>query len=132
MEKVLIILGSKSNIEVAEKAASVLKNSNVDYDMRICSAHRTPDMLDKILKGNYNVIIAIAGLAAHLPGVIASKTVVPVIGIPCKDNYEGLDALLSIAQMPPGIPVMCVGVERAEIAAINAIRIMRNYDKVNI
>ncbi len=123
----LIIAASKSDVEIMKKAAAVLEKSGVESKMRVCSAHRTPEMLDKILgEKEYDVIIAAAGLAAALPGVVAAKTTTPVIGVPLTGAFEGLDALLSIIQMPPGIPVLTVGVNNAEEAATVAIKIANN------
>ena len=110
--KVLVIFGSKSDEKVYSKIVDELKRNTIDYKLRVCSAHRTPELLDKILQEeSYNFIIAGAGLAAHLPGVIASKTLSPVVGVPCSGNFEGLDAFLSIMQMPPGVPVLCSSVD---------------------
>jgi 5-(carboxyamino)imidazole ribonucleotide mutase len=105
-KKVLVVFGSSSDSAVYAPIAENIEDS----ELRICSAHRTPDLLDEILKKKYSLIIAGAGLAAHLPGVIASKTISPVIGVPCKGAFNGLDAYLSILQMPPGYPVLCTGV----------------------
>jgi 5-(carboxyamino)imidazole ribonucleotide mutase len=133
MSKVLVIFGSKSDENVYNGIVEVLKEKEVHYEVRICSAHRTPDELDVILKQtDAEVIIAGAGLAAHLPGVVASKTVKPVIGVPVSGNYQGLDALLSIMQMPPGIPVLGVGVDKAKVAAKMAIAMMKDFDKVHL
>ncbi|MBN2457829.1 AIR carboxylase family protein [Candidatus Woesearchaeota archaeon] len=113
MKKVLIIFGSVSDSAVYERITKYLKENGIGYDMRICSAHRTPDMLDEILAGShkrYSLVVAGAGLAAHLPGVIASKTTLPVIGIPCSGSLEGLDSFLSILQMPAGYPVLTTGI----------------------
>ncbi|MEK6947498.1 MAG: AIR carboxylase family protein, partial [Nanoarchaeota archaeon] len=106
MEKALIIFGSKSDEKVYNEIASQLKKLKVDFDLRISSAHKNSKDVDKTLQNDYSVVIAGAGLAAHLPGVAASKVIRPVIGVPCEGNYQGLDALLSVAQMPPGIPVL--------------------------
>ena len=134
MKKILIVFGSKSDETVYNKITEVLKqHEDIHYEMRICSAHRTPEELNTILKEtDANVIIAGAGLAAHLPGVIASKTIKPIIGVPVSGNYQGLDALLSIMQMPPGIPVLSTGVDRAEVAAKQAVLMLKEYDKVHI
>lgn len=128
MKEVLVVFGSKSDENVYKQIADMLTS----YEVRICSAHRTPGILDEILKGSFKVIIAGAGLAAHLPGVIASKTTKPVIGVPCSGNFGGLDAFLSIVQMPPGVPVLAVGVDEAETAAENAMLMLKHYDGVNI
>ncbi|MHA1713538.1 MAG: 5-(carboxyamino)imidazole ribonucleotide mutase [Candidatus Ranarchaeia archaeon] len=123
---VAVIMGSKSDREIAEKALSILKEHDVVYEVKVLSAHRNPDELDAYLKmTNVKIIIAIAGLSAALPGVIASKVDVPVIGVPVSVKLGGLDALLSIVQMPPGVPVACVGIDNAKNAAYLAIRILR-------
>ncbi len=130
---VQIILGSKSDKEIANKAVDVLKEFGVEYNVTVASAHRTPDRVEQIIieahEKGVKVFIAIAGLAAHLPGVIASKTVKPVIGVPVDSNLNGLDALLSIAQMPPGIPVACVGIGRGDNAALLACEIIGACDE---
>ncbi len=109
--KVLVIFGSKSDINIIKPIIGSLDAKGIEYDLNICSAHRTPDRLDEIMKKKYDLIITGAGLAAHLPGVIASKTITPVVGVPVGSNFDGLDAFLAIAQMPPGIPVLSVGVD---------------------
>lgn len=119
--KVLIVFGSKSDDFVFQKIFDGLKDF-CECELRICSAHRTPEMLDEILKTEYDVIIAGAGLAAHLPGVCASKSLCPVVGVPVRSNFKGLDSLLSIMQMPPGIPVLSVGVNNHG-EAINAVKL---------
>ena len=101
-------------------------------EARIISAHRTPDELDIALAKPHKVVISGAGLAAALPGMIAAKTTRPVIGVPVHSNYEGLDALLSIAQMPKGIPVLATGVNQPEVAALSALKMLRSYDVVNL
>ncbi len=125
---VQIILGSISDKEIAKKAVDVLKEFGVEYNVTVASAHRTPERVENVIKEAHEkgvkVFIAIAGLAAHLPGVIASKTVKPVIGVPVDSNLDGLDAILSIVQMPPGIPVACVGTGRGDNAALLACEIM--------
>lgn len=126
-EKVLvsIVAGSTSDKEVYEKAEMVLKEGNIPYELKILSAHRDPDKLDEYIKSSESLVyIAIAGLSAALPGVIASKTQKPVIGVPVSAKLGGLDALLSIVQMPPRVPVACVGIDRGENAAYLAIRIL--------
>jgi 5-(carboxyamino)imidazole ribonucleotide mutase len=125
-----IIAGSTSDKEVYEKAEKVLKENNIEYDLHIISAHRNPDKLDQYLKScKSSVYIAVAGLSAALPGVIASKTDKPVIGVPVSAKLGGLDALLSIVQMPPGVPVACVGIDRGDNAAYLAIRILKLLQK---
>lgn len=133
---VQIILGSISDKEIAKKAADILKEFGVEYNVTVASAHRTPERVEQIIKeahkSGVKVFIGIAGLAAHLPGVIASKTVKPVIGVPVDSNLDGVDALLSIAQMPPGIPVACVGIGRGDNAALLACEIIGvNDDKMH-
>ncbi len=127
--KVAILLGSKSDIPYIEGCVKTLKKFGVDYTVKIISAHRTPEMLEEFLKGDeYDVYIAAAGYAAHLPGVVASKTLKPVIGIPLDTSplMGGLDALLSIVQMPPGIPVATTTVGKAggTNAAVLAVQIL--------
>src|SRR3989338_6750369 len=132
MKKALIIFGSKSDEKVYNEITSNLKKLKVDFDLRVSSAHKTPEDVDETLKKDYSVVIAGAGLAAHLPGVVAARIIRPVIGVPCEGNYQGLDALLAIAQMPPGIPVLAVGVGKADVAAENCIKMIKNYDEINV
>ena len=125
-----IIAGSTSDKEIYEKAEKVLKENNIKYDLQIISAHRDPEKLDDYIKNCESLIyIAIAGLSAALPGVIASKTNKPVIGVPVSAKLGGLDALLSIVQMPPRTPVACVGIDQGENAAYLAIRILNLLKK---
>lgn len=125
-----IIAGSTSDKEVYEKAEKVLKENNIKYDLQIISAHRDPEKLDDYIKNCESLIyIAVAGLSAALPGVIASKTDKPVIGVPVSAKLGGLDALLSIVQMPPRVPVACVGIDRGENAAYLAVRILNLLKK---
>ena len=127
---VSIIAGSESDKEVYEKAEKVLKENNIPYELKIISAHRDPDKLDEYLKSCQSLVyITVAGLSAALPGVVASKTEKPVIGVPVSAKLGGLDALLSIVQMPPRIPVACVGIDRGENAAYLAIRILNLFKK---
>src|SRR3989344_8622378 len=128
MKKALIIFGSKSDEKVYNEVASNLKKLKVSFDLRVSSAHKTPDDVDATLRNDYAVIIAGAGLAAHLPGVAAARVMRPGIGVPCEGNYKGLDALLSIAQMPPGIPVLAVGVNQGDIAVQNCAKMMKKYE----
>ena len=132
MAKVLVIFGSKSDGKIYSEIVKVLKREEVDFDLRISSAHKTPEDVEEILRNDYAVVIAGAGLSAHLPGVVASKVIRPVIGIPCEGNYQGLDALLSISQMPSGIPVLAVGVNKADIAAQNCAKMLRKYESITI
>ena len=127
--KIQIIMGSKSDTAVAEKAEKILKDFSVDYDIKVASAHRTPDVLKKLVeKSDADVFIGIAGLAAALPGSIAAHTIKPVIGVPVSGKVN-LDAILSIIQMPPGIPVAAVGLDRGDNAALLAISILAVKDK---
>ena len=119
----MVVLHGRRSIY--EKAEKVLKENDISYDLQIISAHRNPEKLDEYLKTvDALIFIAVAGLSAALPGVIASKTNKPVIGVPVSVKLGGLDALLSIVQMPPGVPVACVGIDRGENAAYLAIRIL--------
>ncbi|WP_372754298.1 5-(carboxyamino)imidazole ribonucleotide mutase [Labilibaculum sp.] len=122
--KVSIIMGSTSDLPVMEKAAKVLNEFKIPFEIHALSAHRTPEEVEKFAKGAYSrgikAIIAGAGMAAHLPGVIAAMTPIPVIGVPINASLDGMDALLSIAQMPPGIPVATVGINGAMNAGILA------------
>jgi phosphoribosylaminoimidazole carboxylase PurE protein len=126
---VAIVVGSRSDLEVVQKGADTLAKLGVPYELRVISAHRAPDLLeafvgDAIQRGA-SVFICAAGLAAHLPGVVASKTTLPVIGLPMSGPLAGgLDALLAIVQMPKGVPVATVGVGQAENAAILAAQML--------
>lgn len=125
MADVSIICGSASDSAIADKAKKVLDEHKIAWDYQVISAHRDPDKLDAYVKGcPSRVFIAIAGLSAALPGVIASKTDKPVIGVPVSGKLNGLDALLSIVQMPKGVPVACVGIDNGDNAAWLAIRIL--------
>jgi 5-(carboxyamino)imidazole ribonucleotide mutase len=130
---VSIIMGSTSDLPVMEKAAEILNNFRIPFEMNALSAHRTPDEVEKFAKNaearGIKVIIAAAGMAAHLPGVIAAITPLPVIGVPIKASLEGLDSIFSILQMPPGIPVATVGVNAAQNAGILAAQIIATGDK---
>jgi 5-(carboxyamino)imidazole ribonucleotide mutase len=126
MADVAIISGSTSDSAITDKVKKVLDEKKVSYDTQIISAHRDPDKLDAYIKtSNAKIFIAIAGLSAALPGVIASKTDKPVIGVPVSGTLNGLDALLAIAQMPKGVPVACVGVDNGENAGWLAVRILK-------
>jgi len=126
MVDVAVILGSASDRAIADKAIEVLSKNNVSFDLQVISAHRNPDELEAYVKGSdAKVFIAIAGLSAALPGVVASRTSKPVIGVPVSVKLGGLDALLSIVQMPKGVPVACVGIDNSENAAHLAIRILK-------
>lgn len=132
MKKVLVIFGSKSDEKVYNEIARILKKEKIDFDLRVSSAHKTPEDVEKTLENDYAVVIAGAGLAAHLPGVVAAKTFRPVIGVPCEGNYQGLDALLSIAQMPHGVPVLAVGVNKGDVAAQNCAKMIKKYESITI
>ena len=126
--KVAIFFGSKSDIEIMKGASNALKEFNIEYKAYVLSAHRVPEKLVETIKEVENegceVIIAGAGLAAHLPGVIASHTTIPVIGVPIRAAVEGVDALLSIVQMPKSIPVATVGINSSYNAGILAIEML--------
>lgn len=125
MADVAVILGSASDRAIADRAVEVLSKNNISFDLQVLSAHRNPDELDAYVKrSDAKVYITIAGLSAALPGVVASKTSRPVIGVPVSAKLGGLDALLSIVQMPKGVPVACVGIDNGDNAAHLAIRIL--------
>ncbi|MDX9748733.1 MAG: 5-(carboxyamino)imidazole ribonucleotide mutase [Paludibacter sp.] len=130
--KVSIIMGSTSDLPVMEKAAALLNEFQIPFEINALSAHRTPREVEafatKARENGIQVIIAAAGMAAHLPGVIASMTTLPVIGVPINAGMDGMDALLAIVQMPPGIPVATVGVNGALNAALLAVQIMATAD----
>lgn len=131
--KIAIVMGSRSDTPVAEKAEKILDEFGVKYEVYVISAHRNPNKIKKFgleaEKSGFNAIIAIAGLAAHLPGVVASFTVLPVIGVPVDAGpLNGQDALYSIVQMPPGIPVASVGIGNAKNAALLAVQILSTQD----
>lgn len=133
-KKVLVIMGSDSDFPVMESCFRFLKKFRISFDARICSAHRSPELAATLAseaeQNGYGVIIAAAGLAAHLPGVLAAFTTLPVIGVPCKGGaLMGMDALLAIVQMPTGIPVATVAIDGAANAAILAVQILAVGDK---
>lgn len=125
---VSIIMGSTSDLPVMGKAAELLNEFEIPFEINALSAHRTPAEVEVFAKGaqarGIKVIIAAAGMAAHLPGVIASMTTLPVIGVPINASLDGMDALLAIVQMPPGIPVATVGIDGSVNAAILAVQMM--------
>jgi 5-(carboxyamino)imidazole ribonucleotide mutase len=131
--RVSIIMGSTSDLPVMEAAAKILNEFRIPFEINALSAHRTPEEVEKFAKNaagrGIKVIIAAAGMAAHLPGVIAAMTAVPVIGVPIKASLEGLDSIFSILQMPPGIPVATVGVNAAQNAGILAAQILAVGDE---
>jgi len=127
--EVLIVLGSKSDAEVGKKAASILQEFGVEHEMVVASAHRTPDLLRDLIRNTpAKVFIAIAGLSAALPGTIAAHTTKPVIGVPVSGKLN-LDSILSVSQMPPGVPVAAVGLDRGENAAILAVEVLALRDE---
>jgi 5-(carboxyamino)imidazole ribonucleotide mutase len=131
--QISIIMGSTSDLPVMKKAADFLNDMKVPFEINALSAHRTPEQVEEFSKNaearGIKVIIAAAGMAAHLPGVIASMTKIPVIGVPIKASLDGLDSLLAIVQMPPGIPVATVGIDGAQNAGILAAQIIAGTDK---
>ncbi|KGN67951.1 5-(carboxyamino)imidazole ribonucleotide mutase [Porphyromonas sp. COT-239 OH1446] len=130
---VSIIMGSTSDLPIMQKAASRLDALGIPFEMLALSAHRTPQEVETFARGakerGVKVIIAAAGMAAHLCGVIASMTSLPVIGVPINASLDGMDALLAIVQMPPGIPVATVGINAAENAALLAVQMMATSDE---
>lgn len=129
MQKVLVIMGSDSDLPKLKPCLDTLKEYGVPYSARVCSAHRTPDLAAELAQGaekeGYGAIIAAAGLAAHLAGVIAAHTILPVIGLPIAGGaLNGLDALYAMVQMPPGVPVAVVAIDGAKNAALLAIQIL--------
>lgn len=133
LPQVSIIMGSTSDLPVMKKAAEFLDKMEIPFEIHALSAHRTPAEVEQFAKGakarGIGVIIAAAGMAAHLPGVIASMTTLPVIGVPIKASLDGLDALLAIVQMPPGIPVATVGIDGALNAGILAAQMLGAADE---
>jgi len=131
---VSIIMGSTSDLSVMEKAAKFLNDLQIPFEMHALSAHRTPEEVEKFAKTakdrGIKVIIAGAGMAAHLPGVIAAMTPLPVIGVPIKVSLDGMDSVLSIIQMPPGIPVATVGIDGALNAGILAAQFIATGDEI--
>ncbi|MDW5298947.1 MAG: 5-(carboxyamino)imidazole ribonucleotide mutase [Sedimentibacter sp.] len=136
--KVAIIMGSDSDFPIVEKGYNILKDFGVEVDVRVISAHRTPDVALDFAKNaeeyGYEVIIGAAGKAAHLPGVLAGCTPLPVIGVPiCSSELDGIDALLAIVQMPPGVPVATVAINGADNAALLAVQILSvKYEELRI
>ena len=134
MKKVAVIMGSDSDLPVVEKAINTLKEFDIPFEVHVFSAHRTPveaaEFTRSAKQNGFGVIIAAAGMAAHLAGAIAANTTIPVIGIPCSSsNLDGMDALLATVQMPPGIPVATVGVDNGTNAAILACQMLSlKYD----
>jgi len=133
LPRVSIIMGSTSDLPVMEKAAKLLDEFQIPFEINALSAHRTPKEVESFAtqakERGIEVIIAAAGMAAHLPGVIASMTTLPVIGVPINASLEGMDALLAIVQMPPGIPVATVGINASLNAALLAVQILAAADQ---
>jgi len=132
LPKVSVVVGSRSDLELAEEAVEVLRELGVECEVRVLSAHRNPKELEEyISKSDAEVFIAIAGLSAALPGYIASRTLKPVIGVPRSVKLGGLDALLSTVQMPTGVPVACVGIDNPKNAALLAAEVLGlKYEEV--
>ncbi|MCI0503459.1 5-(carboxyamino)imidazole ribonucleotide mutase [Candidatus Micrarchaeota archaeon] len=129
MEKVLILAGSKSDEEIAKQAMDVLNAFGVAYRYEVASAHRNPEKVDRLVREtSAQVFIAIAGMSAALPGVVAARTAKPVIGVPVNASLQGLDALMSVAQMPPNVPVAAVGIGMGKNAALLAVQILALND----
>ncbi|MCD6572957.1 MAG: 5-(carboxyamino)imidazole ribonucleotide mutase [Thermoplasmata archaeon] len=126
--KVTIVMGSRSDEHIGKKAEEMLKKFGVDYEVVFASSHRTPEKVKEVAKSDADVFIAIAGLSASLPGSIAAHTIKPVIGVPVSGKLN-LDAILSIVQMPPGVPVAAVGLDRGDNAALLAIQILALKDE---
>ncbi|HWQ20490.1 MAG TPA: AIR carboxylase family protein [Methanotrichaceae archaeon] len=127
MPDIAVISGSKSDQAVVDKVLRKLDENKASYEHRILSAHRNPQELEQYINEcQAKVFIGVAGLSAALPGVIASRTKRPVIGVPISSKLGGLDALLSIVQMPPGVPVACVGIDAGENAALLALRMLES------
>jgi 5-(carboxyamino)imidazole ribonucleotide mutase len=130
MSRVSLIIGSTSDREIGDKAETVLKDFGVDYDYHVYSAHRNPKELQEYIEvSDASVYIAVAGLSAALPGFIAAHTLKPVIGVPKDAKLGGIDSLLSIAQMPSGVPVACVGVDNSRNGALLAVEILALSDE---
>ena len=134
MKKVAFIMGSDSDLPIVQKGVDIVKSFGVPYEVHVYSAHRTPEeagvFASKAEENGFGVLIAAAGMAAHLAGAIAARTTLPVIGIPCKSSaLDGLDALLSTVQMPTGVPVATVAINGAGNAALLAIQILALSDK---
>jgi 5-(carboxyamino)imidazole ribonucleotide mutase len=133
MPRVAILTGSPNDLEVVRKAQEVLEKLGIDCELKVLSAHRTPERVQRYIQraveGGVQAFIACAGMANHLAGTVAAHTMVPVIGVPLSSgSFDGLDALLSTVQMPPGVPVATVGVDGAKNAAYLAARILALHD----
>jgi 5-(carboxyamino)imidazole ribonucleotide mutase len=130
MVDVSVIIGSESDRELGNKAATMLQEFGVDHEVKVYSAHRSPEALRKYIdSSDASVFVAIAGLSAALPGVIAAHTVKPIIGVPKEVKLGGLDSLFSMVQMPTGVPVACVGIDNASNGALLAVEILALADE---
>ncbi|MDR0904249.1 MAG: 5-(carboxyamino)imidazole ribonucleotide mutase [Ruminococcus sp.] len=131
-KKIAVIMGSDSDLPIAEQAIAIFREFGIDYEAHVYSAHRTPEVATAFARSafanGFGVIICAAGMSAHLAGVIAANTTLPVIGIPIKSTLEGFDALLSTVMMPPGVPVATVGINGGKNAALLAIQILAVSD----
>lgn len=127
-KKIAIVLGSDSDLNVMKKTINTLKDFDLDYEIRIISAHRTPEIASSFARdaeeNGFGVIIAAAGMAAHLAGVLAANTILPVIGVPIKSTLDGVDSLFATVQMPPGVPVATVAIDGSINAALLAVQIL--------
>ena len=131
MERVLILSGSESDKPIIKKITQVLDQFGVKYRYEVASAHRNPDKVERLVKeSGADVFVGVAGVSAALPGVIAARTTKPVIGVPVNAALDGLDSLLSIVQMPPNVPVACVGIDNGKNAAVLAVEILALKDAV--
>lgn len=129
MERVLILSGSESDKPVVDKIVQVLNAFGIALRYEVASAHRNPEKVDNLVKtSTADVFIAVAGMSAALPGVVAARTTKPVIGVPVNASLDGLDSLLSIAQMPPNVPVACVGIDNGKNAGVLAVQILALKD----
>lgn len=132
LKKIAVIMGSDSDLPVAEPALAVFREFGIEFEAHVYSAHRTPEQAAAFAKSardnGFGVIICAAGMAAHLAGAIAAHSTLPIIGIPVKSTLDGLDALLSTVMMPPGVPVATVGINAAKNAALLAIQILAVAD----
>ena len=124
--RILILFPGKTDEDTYERIVSALDKKGIQYSLRLGSAHKSPDLVREILKEDFDLVISGAGLSAALPGVIASETLVPVLGVPCPGAYGGLDSFLSIVQMPPGVPVLCVKAANAVEEAIKILKAMES------
>ena len=131
--RVLILFPGKTDRKTYEPIVSGIEKQGIQYSLRLGSAHKSPELVREILEADFDLVISGAGLSAALPGVIASETLVPVLGVPCPGAYGGLDSFLSIVQMPPGVPVLCVKAEHVSEEAVKILKVMESgVKKINI